>query len=130
MHRQVVGCEPHGQMMGGMGMVGAVRGVGIMGAVGCPRLTYSAIADNPKGDKLEKDDGRCGGSGGVRAARSDGGSCGSCGRGEKGKTLSEFGDFDKVYYFLKLIFNDINISLTPISEYYILILHSLLYHFL
>jgi len=27
------------------------------------------------------------------------GSSGSCGRGEKGKTLSEFGDFDKVYYF-------------------------------
>jgi len=49
--------------------------------------------------------------GGVRAARADGGSygkggsggnygsSGSCGRGEKGKTLSEFGDFDKVYCF-------------------------------
>ena len=30
----------------------------------------------PKGDKLEKDGGRCGGSGGVRAARADGGSGG------------------------------------------------------
>ena len=85
------------------------------------------LPTTPKGDKLEKDDGRCGGSGGVRAARAGGG---SCGRGEKGKTLSEFGDFDKVYYFLKLIFNDINISLTPISEHHILILHSLLYCFL
>ena len=46
-----------------------------------PRLTYSAIADNPEGDKLEKD-GERGGSGGS---------------GEKGKTLSEFWDFDKVY---------------------------------
>ena len=104
------------------------------------------IAPEPlKGDKLEKDGGRCGGSGGVRTARAGGGSggkggnygssgrggsYGSSGRGEKGKTLSEFGDFDKVYYFLKLIFNDISISLTPISKYYILILHSLLYCFL
>ena len=48
--------------------------------------------------------------GGVRAARADGGSSGSSGkggnygssgrggRGEKGKTLSEFWDFDKVYW--------------------------------
>ena len=95
-----VGCEPHGQM------VGAVGGVGIMGAVGCEPHRQ------------------------MVGAMGGGGSSGSCGRGEKGKTLSEFGDFDKVYYFLKLIFNDISISLTPISKYYILILHSLLYCFL
>ena len=52
-----------------------------------PRLTYSAIADNPEGDKLEKD-GERGGSGGS---------------GEKGKTLSEFWDFDKVYLLIILI---------------------------
>ena len=37
MHRQVVGavgCEPHGLMMGGMGMVGIVGGVGAVGAMG------------------------------------------------------------------------------------------------
>ena len=28
------GCEPHGLMMGGMGMVGAVREVGAVGGVG------------------------------------------------------------------------------------------------
>ena len=48
----------------------------------------------------------------MRAARADdgrdgnGGSCGmggSYGRGEKGKTLSEFGDFDKVYLLTILI---------------------------
>lgn len=53
--------------------------------------------------------------GGVRAARADGGSSGSSGkggnygssgrggRGEKGKTLSEFWDFDKVYLLIILI---------------------------
>ena len=59
-----MGCEPHGQMVGA---VGAVGGVGIMGAVGCephgqvvggmgdsPRLTYSAIADNPEGGQAGK----------------------------------------------------------------------------
>ena len=88
MHRQVVGavgCEPHGQMVGGVG--------------DSPRT--------PEGDKLEKDDGRCGESGGVRTARADSGRDGSGGsdgnggrggRGEKGKTLSEFWDFDKVYW--------------------------------
>ena len=40
------------------------------------------------------DDGRDGNGG--NSGRS--GSCGSYGRGEKGKTLSEFGDFDKVYW--------------------------------
>ena len=50
--------------------------------------------------------------GGVRAARADdgrdgnggnSGRGGSCGRGEKGKTLSEFWDFDKVYLLTILI---------------------------
>ena len=49
-----VGCE-HGQMVGAVGAVGAVGGVGIMGAVGdSPRLTYSAIADNPEGGQAGK----------------------------------------------------------------------------
>ena len=29
-----MGCEPHGQMVGGMGMVGIVRTMGVVGAVG------------------------------------------------------------------------------------------------
>ena len=48
----------------------------------------------------------------MRAARADdgrdgnggnSGRGGSCRRGEKGKTLSEFGDFDKVYLLTILI---------------------------
>ena len=106
---RAMGCEPHGQMVGAVGAVGCEphgQVVGAVGAVGC----------EPHGQVV----------GAVGAV----GGGGSGGRGEKGKTLSEFGDFDKVYYFLKLIFNDISISLTPISKYYILILHSLLYCFL
>ena len=68
---------------------------------------WEIAPDPPKGDKLEKDGGRCGG---LRAALADGGrdessgkggnygSSGRGGRGEKGKTLSEFWDFDKVYW--------------------------------
>ena len=66
----------------------------------------------PEGGQAEKDgeevraaradggrDGNSGnyGSGGVRATQADRGSGGDYGRGEKGKTLSEFWDFDKVY---------------------------------
>ena len=35
-----MGCEPHGQVVGGMG--------------DSPRLTYSAIADNPEGGQAGK----------------------------------------------------------------------------
>ena len=35
------GCEPHGLMMGGMGMVGAVGGVGAMGGVKKEKLCQS-----------------------------------------------------------------------------------------
>ena len=35
------GCEPHGLMMGGMGMVGAVRGVGAVGGVKKEKLCQS-----------------------------------------------------------------------------------------
>ena len=44
--------------------------------------------------------------GGVRAARADDGrdgNGGNSGRGEKGKTLSEFWDFDKVHLLTILI---------------------------
>ena len=112
MHRQVVGCEPHGQMVGCEPHGQMVGAVGAVGAVGC----------EPHGQMV----GAVGAVGRVGIM----GAVGAVGRGEKGKTLLEFGDFDKVYYFLKLIFNDISISLTPISKYYILILHSLLYCFL
>ena len=43
------------------------------------------------------DDGRDG-NGGNSGRGGSGGRGGSYGRGEKGKTLSEFGDFDKVYW--------------------------------
>ena len=59
-------------------------------------MRWEIAPEPPKGDKLEKD-GEGGGSGGVRTAQADRGSGGDYGSGEKGKTLSEFWDFDKVY---------------------------------
>ena len=55
---------------------------------------------------------------------------GEVGEVKRGKLYQNLGTLTKFIIFLKLIFNDISISLTPISEYYILILHSLLYCFL
>ena len=45
-------CDPHGQIEGAVGMVGAVGGVRMVGD--SPRLTYSAIADNPEGGQARK----------------------------------------------------------------------------
>ena len=59
-----------------------------MGAV------WEIAPEPPKGDKLEKNDGRCCGSGGSYGK---GGNYGSSERGEKEKTLLEFWGFDKVY---------------------------------
>ena len=81
-------------------------------------MRWEIAPEPPKGDKLEKDgeevraaradggrDGNSGnyGSGGVRATQADRGSGGDYGRGEKGKTLSEFWDFDKVYLLIIFI---------------------------
>ena len=65
-------------------------------------MRWEIAPEPPKGDKLEKD-GERGGSGGVRTAQADRGSGGDYGSGEKGKTLSEFWDFDKVYLLIIFI---------------------------
>ena len=55
---------------------------------------------------------------------------GAVGGVKRGKLCQNLETLTKFINLFKLIFNDINISLTPISKYYILILHSLLYCFL
>ena len=86
--------------------------------------TFSGFWCDPHGQVVEMVGmvGMVGGVGGVRMV----GAVGAVGGVKRGKLCQNLGTLIKFINLFKLIFNDINISLTP----YILILHSLLYCFL